>query len=103
MPDGFDITTRHYGRGLHLQVSGELDVVTAPELQTQVMAAESANAAGPVILDFCGVTFIDSAGLRVVLEAHKRLGDQLRIVVSPATRRLFEIADVLDILPLSDT
>ncbi len=49
-----------------LQVDGEIDLSTADQLRT---ALEEALAANPrVVVDMAGVTFIDVAGLRVVLQ-----------------------------------
>ncbi len=49
-----------------LQVDGEVDLSTADELRT---ALEEALSADPkVVIDMGGVTFLDVAGLRVVLQ-----------------------------------
>src|SRR5579883_915000 len=92
----FQVTTEPDGAATRIVVSGELDIATVPELHRHV----TADGAGVVALDLTAVTFIDSTGLRLLLEAHQTLGDRLRIVPSPACERLFEIAGVRDRLPL---
>jgi anti-sigma B factor antagonist len=82
---------------LRVVVSGELDIATVPDLERHVEAAGSAPA---LELDLSGVTFIDSSGLRLLIEAHRALGERLRILPSPACERLFDVAGVRDRLPL---
>lgn len=76
-----------------LAASGEIDAHTAPAL------AAAIDAAGPdVELDLAGVEFVDSSGLRVLIDAHQRLADAgggLRLVsLSEPVRRLLEISGV---------
>lgn len=83
-----------------LAASGEIDVHTAPSL------AAAIDAAGPdVRLDLSGVEFVDSSGLRVLIDSHQRLADAgggLRIVaLSEPVRRLLEISGVTDYLGIS--
>jgi anti-sigma B factor antagonist len=69
-----------------VQVSGELDITTAPLLDEQLRAAEAVLAApAPVVLDLSGVTFLASAGLSVLVRYGQRfseLGSQLRVVAT---------------------
>ena len=79
--------------GTGLAASGEIDAHTAPAL------ASAIDAAGPdVELDLAGVEFVDSSGLRVLIDAHQRLaeaGGALRITaLSDPVRRLLEISGV---------
>lgn len=50
-------------------IEGRLDTTTAPQLETRVK--ESAKTCKTIILDLKDVTYISSAGLRVVLLTHK--------------------------------
>ena len=56
-----------------LTLHGELDLLGAPQLQSEI-ESEALDAAEIVVLDLDDVQFIDSAGLRVVLAAHERHG-----------------------------
>jgi anti-sigma B factor antagonist len=89
------LTVESTGDGI--RASGEIDAHTAPGLSSAIDAA-----APSVRLDLSGVEFVDSSGLRVLIDAHQRLADQgggLTIVQpSPAVTRLFEISGVTDYL-----
>jgi anti-sigma B factor antagonist len=61
--------------GLVLTVSGELDVATAPALRERLREATDAGVRR-IVLDLCGVTFIDSLTLAAIVGARTRLGDE---------------------------
>jgi anti-sigma B factor antagonist len=86
---------------LMVSVAGELDIVSAPELQEVLEAAQSSGAPN-LVVDLAGLQFIDSTGLRVLLAAKRdadRGGGSLRILNPRAeVRRLLEIAGVLTLL-----
>jgi len=83
--------------GSNLTASGEIDVHTAPLLAAAIDAAGN-----DVRLDLSQIEFVDSSGLRVLIDAHQRIaqaGGQLTITEpSDAVRRLFEISGVDDYL-----
>jgi anti-sigma B factor antagonist len=84
-----------------LIASGEIDAHTAPAL------AAAIDAAGiDVALDLAAVEFVDSSGLRVLIDAHQRLADAgggLRLTaLSEPVRRLLEISGVLGYLGVDD-
>jgi anti-sigma B factor antagonist len=80
-----------------LTLHGELDLLSAPRLQSEI-ESEAFDAAEVVVLDLDDVQFIDSAGLRVVLAAHERTaerGQRLALTPgSPQVQRLLSIAGV---------
>ena len=80
-----------------IHVSGEIDLMTAPELEACLGAVD-----GGVLIDMIGVTFVDSVGLRVLITQHHRQlreGAALRIVaMSQPVQRLLEITGLLPIL-----
>jgi anti-sigma B factor antagonist len=74
-----------------LILAGEIDSYTAPDL------AERLAAEPPVeVIDVAGVTFIDSSGLRVLVEVHQsRAASGSRLVLrapSAPVQRLLEIS-----------
>jgi anti-sigma B factor antagonist len=97
----------HVKGGCHtLCLSGELDMVSAPELDSAVTLALAQ--AREVILDIEELTFIDSTGLRAILTCHKscqRIDIPFRLTPGQSqARRLFEITGLLDRLPfMQDT
>ena len=102
MADGagtVSVAREQEGSHVRIVVRGELDIATVPQLEQHVASDGSADA---VTLDLSGVTFIDSTGLRLLLEAHRSIGDRLRIRASPACERLFEITGVRSRLPVLD-
>src|SRR5215216_716631 len=74
-----------------LVLTGEIDSYTAPELSDRLAGDPPVE-----VLDVGGVTFIDSSGLRVIVEAHQsRLAAGSRLVLrspSAAVQRLLEIS-----------
>ena len=56
---------------------GRIDTKNADEIQ-QEMDPEIASEAGSLVIDFQGVTFLSSAGLRVVLRIAKSMNKQAR-------------------------
>jgi len=54
-----------------LSITGELDLASAPLLQSAIESTELASAP-MVVLDLQELKFIDSTGLRVLLAAHER-------------------------------
>lgn len=86
--------------GTVLRAEGEVDLVTAPALAEALRAAETEP--GAVTLDLRAVSFMDSTGLRVLLEARERLeqrGRALRLDVAEdgAVARLLDLVGVRDL------
>jgi anti-sigma B factor antagonist len=84
-----------------LFVEGEIDVASAPRLIAALNEAV-AEAARSVIIDLTSVDFMDSTGLALLINAHRRLAVRRKgfAVVCPAgpLRRVFEITDMVDTL-----
>jgi anti-sigma B factor antagonist len=80
---GLDITRPHPGTAV-LAVRGELDTLTAPELEIALRELLDGSEARSVV-DLSGVTFLASSGLAVLIKAAHRAeaGDRaLHLVVS---------------------
>lgn len=86
-----DLTTDVDGA---LVLAGEIDSYTAPEL-----AGRLAEHPPVEVVDVAGVTFIDSSGLRVIVEAHQaRSASGSRLVLrspSAPVQRLLEISGLV--------
>ena len=84
-----------------LSVRGEIDVASAPRFQASVtdLLAWSSDT---LIVDMSEVTFIDSIGLGVLIDAEKRsraANKSLRLVVTqPPVRRLLELTGLDEVL-----
>lgn len=85
-----------------LHISGRLDTTTAPELERAV--ATLPGDTKELILDMAGVTYISSAGLRVLLGAQKKmnkLGSMKLTGVCEAVMEVLEITGFADILTIA--
>jgi anti-sigma B factor antagonist len=91
----FDVRTETTLAGAAVvYVSGELDLATAPRLE-QVLRELGAD---PVVVDLSECTFLDSAGMGVLLGSARALGDagrSLRVATAdPRILRVLEITAV---------
>ncbi len=86
--------------------SGELDMLTAPQLRDAVQSALSKAPSG-LIVDLTQVEFLGSAGMQVLMEAHNQTsGTQTRFAVvadGPATSRPLKITGIADQIELFST
>jgi anti-sigma B factor antagonist len=89
-----------------VHVAGDLDPATAPRLQQELEAAVFTGAPTELILDFSGVLFMDSAGVRTILSLHKTMRDAGGVLaicsVPPTPRRVLEITSLTDHLDIRD-
>jgi anti-sigma B factor antagonist len=85
-------------------LTGELDLSSTPILQTAIASlSKDMNGAGAITLDLSGLQFIDSTGLHAILataELCQANGYEFSLVPGPPhVQRLFEIVDLVDVLP----
>ena len=85
---------------LTLMVSGEIDTLTAPRLDGEVETAGLSE----LVFDLTDVTYVSSAGLRVLLLAHKKMvqaGGKMTIAhPQEAVRRVFTLTGFAKILTI---
>ena len=84
-----------------LKLAGRLDTTTAPELEKAIN--DEGDALKNLILDFKGIDYISSAGLRVLLTAQKKMNVQGHMElnnVSEAVMDIFEMTGFADILEI---
>ena len=84
-----------------LKVKGRLDTTTAPSLE--MIVAETVAACEYLVLDFAGLEYISSAGLRVILKAQKSMaakGGMKLLHVNETIMEIFEITGFSDILTI---
>lgn len=73
-------------QGLCVRAVGEVDASSGPALRRPLMDAVADPQKRPVTLDLRQVTFMDSAGMALLMETHKRLaqeGRALTVLVRP--------------------
>ncbi len=84
-----------------IEVVGRLDTITAPVLEQRI--SESIMGVKSLVLNFKGLEYISSAGLRVLLGAQKRMqknGDMKIINVCEEVMEVFEMTGFADILTI---
>jgi anti-sigma B factor antagonist len=74
-----------------LMVTGEIDASTSPKLHDACLRLTSVT--DRLVLDFAGVTFMDSSGLHVLIQIHQR-EDTSRVAVRNAPRRIERLFEV---------
>jgi len=86
------------GKNVTVNVSGEVDLATAPQLD---MALSEALAGGGtrLLLDFHGVTFLDSEGMKALVKAHRRLNERGGKIAIVGCRR--SVGRLFDLLGLA--
>lgn len=89
---------------LSLKVSGRLDTTTAPQLEEALNS--SLAGVSHLIMDFSNLKYISSAGLRVLLSAHKTMKQQEGAMVvrgaNEEVREVFTITGFAEILTVED-
>jgi anti-anti-sigma factor len=86
-----------------LRLGGELDLYNAEELRDALggMVAEEPRY---VVIDMTEVEFVDSTALGVLVEAHSRLGGNLRLAAPQLeTRRALQVSGLDRHLTVHDT
>ena len=87
------------GTNLEIALGGRLDTTTAPELEQELKG--SMDGAETLVLDFSKLDYISSAGLRVLLSAHKAMnpkGGMKVINVNEIVKEVFDVTGFADIL-----
>jgi anti-sigma B factor antagonist len=82
-------------------ITGEIDIQSGPQLRDQLLGIIRRNGAR-LALDLAGVTFIDCAGINVLLAARRRAqleGGSLRVLrASPRVRRVIALTHLDSVL-----
>lgn len=95
------ITKDVKGNGLTLMIDGRIDANTAPQLEAELN--NSLDGMADLTLDLKNLTYISSAGLRVLLVAQKQMMKQgaMRVInVCEAVMDVFEMTGFADILTI---
>ena len=89
------------GSTLAVALEGRLDTTTAPDLEKALK--ESMEGATELVLDFSKLDYISSAGLRVLLSAHKAMAGKggMKVThVNEIVGEVFEVTGFADILTI---
>ncbi|MBR0464456.1 MAG: STAS domain-containing protein [Clostridia bacterium] len=96
-----NINTSANGSELTVTLEGRLDTTTAPSLETKL--TQSLGGVSSLVFDMAALSYISSAGLRVLLSAQKTMnkqGDMVLRNVSDDVKEIFEVTGFTDILTI---
>lgn len=100
-----DITQRWVDRVVVVAVSGVVDMLTAPRLESAIEAALAQKPAA-LVVDFTDVDFLASAGMGILVAARDQAGPDIGFSVvadGPATSRPLKLVGIADIVALYTT
>ncbi|MBR4967562.1 MAG: STAS domain-containing protein [Clostridia bacterium] len=89
------------GTELTVAIVGRLDTATAPDMEE--VLKESFEGITKLILDFEGLEYLSSAGLRVILQAQKIMNKQGEMIIKNVNKtinEIFEVTGFVDILTI---
>ena len=95
------INAKMNGTTLEIALEGRLDTMTAPELEAELQ--KDMDGADSLVMDFSKLDYISSAGLRVLLSAHKAMSAKsgMKVTnVNEIVREVFEVTGFADILTI---
>lgn len=104
MADDLQITKEAVGEMLTIHITGDLNVKTSPIFEDEL--TKSVGGVKELILDFAGVEYISSAGLRVLLATEKTMRRQQGKMklrhVNPAVKEIIRLAGFLQIMNIEN-
>ena len=100
------MTSRTQGEHIILALAGEIDLYTAPRLQTELTAALAASDTAQIVVDMSAVDFCDSTGMNVLLAAHRlageKGGDLTLAAPRPPVRKILEVTGLQSVFTIHD-
>ena len=89
------VSTRSHAGHTVVTIVGEIDLYTAPRLQSEFTRVLEESRTTLVVIDMSGVEFCDSTGMNVLLSALKRLRERdgtLELAAPrPAVRKILQV------------
>jgi anti-anti-sigma factor len=82
-----------------IQAVGELDLASQVLLARELARAEANPEVTEIVLDLAGLTFMDSSGLNVVIQAHARSqASQNRLRIRAARNHVAHVLDIAGVI-----
>jgi anti-sigma B factor antagonist len=94
------INKKQNGTAMEIALEGRLDTMTAPNLEAELKSLDGVES---LTMDFSKLEYISSAGLRVLLSAHKAMASKggMKIThVNEIVQEVFEVTGFSDILTI---
>lgn len=100
-PGGLEISSVFDDGTVHLSLRGELDLAGSQRMEDSLADIDRRDPK-MVIVDLSGLAFIDSTGLRLLLQADARARERgYELLLRPGSapvQRVFEVTGALDVL-----
>ena len=100
------VSSRSQGDHTIVALAGEIDLYTAPRLQSELTAAMGAGKPARIVVDMSAVEFCDSTGMNVLLAAHRqaceRGGDLALAAPRAAGRKILEVTGLGSVFTVQD-
>jgi anti-anti-sigma factor len=102
----FGVQCRRDDAGVVVELRGELDVSTAPELRSHLASVLDDHGSSTIVIDLHDLTFIDAAGLGALVHARNHLrsrGGEIRITEPrPIVRKVLDVTGLRDAFPIHE-
>jgi anti-sigma B factor antagonist len=106
LPPSFEVKIQQEPSAVLVKLSGEFDLGSKPKFESEIATLISDLKPASLVLDLSGVTFIDSSGLRTIVELYGQArDDSIDFAVMPGPREvqaLFELTGLDRVLPMMD-
>jgi anti-sigma B factor antagonist len=100
------VSSRTEGDHTVVSLAGEIDLYTAPHLQSELAATMGPADPAQIVVDMSGVEFCDSTGMNVLLAAHRRAcerGGGLALAQPRASvRKVLEVTGLSSVFTVHD-
>lgn len=80
------------GSGLTIELEGRLDTITAPDLEGELDGV--LDEVDVLVFDLEKLEYISSAGLRVLLSAHKKMAKANGMMIENVNEAIMEVFDI---------
>lgn len=85
------------GSKMNISLEGKLDTMTAPQLEAEFKS--NIGGVTELIIDLADLTYVSSAGLRVLLSAQKVMNKQGNMIIRNVNQ---DIMDIFEVTGFSD-
>ena len=100
------MSSRSQGDQIILALAGEIDLYTAPRLQSELATALAGRDPARIVVDMSGVEFCDSTGMNVLLAAHRhateRGGELWLAAPRPPVRKILQVTGLESVFTVHD-
>jgi anti-sigma B factor antagonist len=103
-----NVSSRSQGDHAIVTATGEIDLYTAPRLQSELSAViANAAPASRVVVDMSGVDFCDSTGMNVLLSCLRQVrerGGELELAAPrPAVKKILQVTGLDTVFTIGDS